>query len=65
MCPGGGPVLGGGPRGVGQPRAAAPANEAAGGVSQDVSGAVLCGEYRLSSMILDTNRKPFSAAECR
>lgn len=46
MCPGGGPVLGGGPGGVGQPGAAAPANEAAGGVSEDVSRAVFCGEYK-------------------
>lgn len=45
MCPGGGPVLGCGPRGVGQPRAAASANEAARGLSQDVCGALLCGEY--------------------
>lgn len=46
MCAGGGPILGGGPRGVGQPGAAASANEAAGGVSQDVCGAVFCGEYK-------------------
>lgn len=46
MCTGGGPVLGGGSRGVGQPRAAAAPNEAPGGMSQDVSGAMFCGEYK-------------------
>lgn len=46
MCPGGGPVLGGGSRGVGQPRAAATPNEAPGGMSQDVSGAMFCGECK-------------------
>lgn len=56
MCAGGGPVLGGRPGGVGQPGAAAPANEAAGGVSQDVRGAVFCGEYK---------RRPWSQSKTR
>lgn len=66
VCPGGGPVLGGGPGGVGQPGAAAPANEAAGGVSEDVSRAVFCGEYKtlhVSSHKLGSSRA-VSASEC-
>lgn len=41
---GGGPLLGRGPRGVGQPRAAAAPNEAPGGMPEDLSGAVLRGK---------------------
>lgn len=41
---GGGPLLGRGPRGVGQPRAAAPPNEAPGGMPEDLSRAMFCGK---------------------
>lgn len=45
VFPGGGPVLGRRPGGVGQPGSAATPNEAPGGVSEDVGGAVLRREY--------------------
>lgn len=41
VFPGGGPVLGRGPGGVGQPGPAAPPDEAAGGMPEDLGGAVL------------------------
>lgn len=42
VFPGSGPVLGRGPRGVGQSGAAATQDEAAGGMSEDLSGTVFC-----------------------
>lgn len=45
-CSGGGPVLGGRSRGVGQSRAAATQNETPGGMSEDLGWTVLCREYR-------------------
>lgn len=45
-CSGGGPVLGGRSRGVGQSRAAATQNETPGGMSEDLGRTVLCREYR-------------------
>lgn len=45
MFSGGGPVLGHGPRGVGQSRAAATQDEAPGGMSQDLSGTMFCCKY--------------------
>lgn len=45
MFSGGGPVLGCGPRGVGQSRAAAAQNEAPGGMSKDLSGTMFCCKY--------------------
>lgn len=41
---GGGPVLGGRSRGVGQSRAAAAQNEALRGMPKDLSGALFCGK---------------------
>lgn len=43
---GGGPVLGGRPRGVGQSGPAADQDETPGGVSEDLGGAVFCCKYR-------------------
>lgn len=45
LFPGGGPVLGRGPRRVGQSGAAATQNEAPGGMSEDLSGAMFCCKY--------------------
>ena len=45
VCLGGGPVLGHGPRGVGQSRSAETPDEAPGGMSKDVSGTMFCCKY--------------------
>lgn len=51
MCPGGGPVLGRGSRGVGQSGPAETPDEAPGGMSEDVGRAVFCCEYSLDLVI--------------
>ena len=54
MCPGGGPVLGHGPGGVGQSGPAAAQNEAPGRMLEDLSGAMFCCKHHAPVTHLNT-----------
>lgn len=65
MSPGGGPVLGRGPGGVGQSGAAAPQNEAPGGMPEDLSWAVFrCKYYRFQVRDVKDFMSAFECYRC-